>query len=312
MNSKTGLFARLGKTREALSRGLAGIFSSSRSFDESDFEELEDQLIMADMGVELSQHLVSQLRKRVSREKPEDAAGLVECLREEIHQVLQGVSEPAPAETPSRPRIVLMVGVNGVGKTTTVSKIAAREKAAGNHVMLAACDTFRAAAIEQLKSWGEKLDIPVIAQAHGSDAAAVAFDAVSSAQARGVDVLFIDTAGRQHTHGDLMEQLKKLRRVIDRVIPGAPHEVLITVDAGNGQNAISQVESFNSAIPLTGLCVTKLDGTARGGVVVALARKFGIPIRFVGVGEGVDDLRQFDAREFANALIPDPGDREET
>ena len=170
MNSKTGLFARLGKTREALSRGLAGIFSSSRSFDESDFEELEDQLIMADMGVELSQHLVSQLRKRVSREKPEDAAGLVECLREEILEVLQGVTEPESVETLSKPRIILMVGVNGVGKTTTVSKIAAREKAAGNEVMLAACDTFRAAAIEQLKSWGEKLDVPVIAQAHGSDA----------------------------------------------------------------------------------------------------------------------------------------------
>ena len=204
---------------------------------------------------------------------------------------------------PSRPRIVLMVGVNGVGKTTTLSKIAAREKAAGRQVMLAACDTFRAAAIEQLKSWGEKLDIPVIAQSHGSDAAAVAFDAVSSAQARGVDVLLIDTAGRQHTHGDLMEQLKKLQRVIDRVVPGAPHEVLMVLDATTGQNAITQAKMFKEATDVTGIILTKLDGTAKGGVIIGICADLNIPIRYVGIGERVGDLRPFEPTEFVQALF---------
>jgi fused signal recognition particle receptor len=198
-----------------------------------------------------------------------------------------------------------MVGVNGVGKTTTLAKIAHRKKQQGKSVMLAACDTFRAAAIEQLQSWAQQLDLPVISQSHGADAAAVAFDAYNAARARNMDYLLIDSAGRQHTHSDLMEQLQKIKRVLAKVDQSAPHEVLLTVDAGNGQNVISQVEHFHSKVPLTGICVAKLDGTAKGGIVISLAQRFQLPIRYVGVGEGIDDLGPFDAVDFVDALLPD-------
>jgi fused signal recognition particle receptor len=199
----------------------------------------------------------------------------------------------------------MMVGVNGVGKTTSTAKLASKFKAENKCVMLAACDTFRAAAIEQLQRWGERIDVPVIAQSHGSDAAAVGHDALESAISRQADVLIVDTAGRQHTHGDLMEQLAKVERVMKKIDPTAPHEVLLTVDAATGQNALTQVEQFNAMVPLTGLIVTKLDGTAKGGIVIALAKKFALPIRFIGVGEGVDDLREFDPDGFVAALLPD-------
>ena len=202
-------------------------------------------------------------------------------------------------------RIVLVVGVNGVGKTTTVAKLAKLLGRQGNSVMLAACDTFRAAAIDQLKVWGHRLDIPVVAQEWGTDAAAVAHDAFASARAKGIDTLIIDSAGRQHVNADLMEQLRKIHRVVGRIDESAPQETLLVVDAGNGQNVLTQVESFHAVVPLTGICVTKLDGTARGGIIVALARQFGIPIPFVATGEKLEDLAKFDAREFASALLPE-------
>ena len=303
MTSRPGLFARLARTRDSLSSGLKGLFSSSRTLDEGLFEDIEDQLIMADLGVETSQDIVSKLRAMAKSERFQSADELLAGLKEVIIGYFPGVPDTDPVAR--SPRVTLMVGVNGVGKTTTLAKLAAREKNAGHTVMMAACDTFRAAAVEQLQTWGRRLDLPVIAQGQGSDAAAVAFDALQAAQARSVDHLLIDSAGRQHTQGDLMEQLRKLTRVLARLDPDAPHETWLTVDAGNGQNVLSQVETFNEATPLTGICVTKLDGTAKGGVVIAIAQRFGIPIRFIGVGEQVEDLRPFDAAEFVDALLPE-------
>ncbi len=302
---KKGLFARLGKTRETLSNGLFGLFKQSARLDESLYEEIEDQLLMADMGVTASQALVEQLRVSARENKFTDAAQLTGALRQGLSDHLGAVEAPLALQATGRPAVVLMVGVNGVGKTTTLAKLASKLKGEGKQVMMAACDTFRAAAIEQLQSWGQRLDIPVVAQSHGADAAAVAYDAYSAALARGADVLLIDTAGRQHTHGDLMEQLKKVTRVLGKIDPAIPDEVILTVDAGNGQNVLSQVEHFQSAVGVTGLCITKLDGTAKGGIVVALASRFGLPVRFIGVGEQVDDLRTFNAKEFVAALFPE-------
>ncbi len=305
MSAKEGLFSRLRKTRESLSSGLASIFSSSPKISEGVYEEIEDQLIMADLGVQTTQTILSELRKKAVQSRIESSDELLSVLKSVILDLLQYSEATEQSTDGKKPFVILMVGVNGVGKTTTMAKMANQYRNSGNRVLLAACDTFRAAAIEQLQSWGQRLDIPVIAQSHGADAAAVAFDAYSAAQARDMDYLLIDSAGRQHTHGDLMDQLQKLKRVLGRVDENAPHEVLLTVDAGNGQNVISQVENFNKAIPLTGLCVTKLDGTARGGVVISLADRFKLPIRYIGVGEGVDDLRPFIAEDFVDALLPE-------
>ena len=305
MSAKEGLFSRLRKTRESLSSGLASIFSSSPKISEGVYEEIEDQLIMADLGVQTTQTILSELRKKAVQSRIESSDELLSVLKSVILYLLQYSEATEQSTDGKKPFVILMVGVNGVGKTTTMAKMANQYRNSGNRVLLAACDTFRAAAIEQLQSWGQRLDIPVIAQSHGADAAAVAFDAYSAAQARDMDYLLIDSAGRQHTHGDLMDQLQKLKRVLGRVDENAPHEVLLTVDAGNGQNVISQVENFNKAIPLTGLCVTKLDGTARGGVVISLADRFKLPIRYIGVGEGVDDLRPFIAEDFVDALLPE-------
>jgi fused signal recognition particle receptor len=305
MSEKEGLFSRLRKTRESLSSGLARIFSSSPKISEGLYEEIEDQLIMADLGVQTTQTILSALRKKAAQSRVESSDGLLRELKSVILDLLKcSVGEEISTQG-KRPFVILMVGVNGVGKTTTMAKMANHYRNSGNRVLLAACDTFRAAAIEQLQSWGQRLDIPVIAQSHGADAAAVAYDAYSAAQARDMDYLLIDSAGRQHTHGDLMDQLQKIKRVLGRVDENAPHEVFLTVDAGNGQNVISQVENFDKAIPLTGLCVTKLDGTARGGVVISLADRFKLPIRYIGVGEGVDDLRPFIAEDFVDALLPE-------
>ncbi len=305
MSAKEGLFSRLRKTRESLSSGLASIFSSSPKIGEELYEEIEDQLIMADLGVQTTQTILSELRKRADQSRVESSDRLLQELKAVILGLLQcSVGEEISTDG-KKPLIILMVGVNGVGKTTTMAKMANQYKNSGNRVLLAACDTFRAAAIEQLQSWGQRLDIPVIAQSHGADAAAVAYDAYSAARARDMDYLLIDSAGRQHTHGDLMDQLQKIKRVLSKIDENAPHEVFLTVDAGNGQNVISQVENFNKTIPLTGLCVTKLDGTARGGVVISLADRFKLPIRYIGVGEGVDDLRPFIAEDFVDALLPE-------
>ncbi len=303
-----GIFSRLAKTRQALSSGLMGLFSSRSKLDDPLFDEIEDQLIMADLGVATSRLIVDRLRGEARSGHYNSSERVISALGQIIQAILNENQRCGPPVAPQKPHVLLMVGVNGVGKTTTLAKMANRFRQSGQSVMMAACDTFRAAAIEQLQTWGERLDIPVISQAHGSDAAAVAFDAYSAAKARGVDYLLIDSAGRQHTHSDLMAQLAKIKRVLGKTEETAPHDVYITVDAGNGQNALSQVESFNRSIPLTGLCVTKLDGTARGGIVVALAHRFDLPVRYIGVGEGVADLKPFDTDEFVAALLPDIAD----
>ncbi|NKB75975.1 MAG: signal recognition particle-docking protein FtsY [Gammaproteobacteria bacterium] len=302
---KEGLFSRLSKTRKAFSEGLFGFLERSSSIDDDFFEELEDQLVLADLGADTSEEIVIRLRDDVRKYSLTDSGELVERLKAYLIDML---SFPEPIDFVKKegsPYVILMVGVNGVGKTTTLAKISKHYQDQGQSVMMAACDTFRAAAIEQLQSWGEKLGVTVVAQSHGADAAAVAFDAYSAACARGMDVLLIDTAGRQHTHGDLMEQLKKIKKVLDKTNAGIPHEVLLTVDAGNGQNIHSQVESFSKMVDVNGLCVTKLDGTAKGGVVISVIRKFGIPVRYLGVGEKVTDLKQFFAAEFIDAMLPD-------
>lgn len=305
----SGLFARLKKTRASLSGGLAGLFGGSRvHFDDAVYDDLEDQLLMADLGVEASTAIVSALRERVRTTQIDSPESLKEALVDELSVILTAAERPlAAASGNTGPLVILMVGVNGVGKTTTTAKLAAHFQKSGHSVLLGACDTFRAAAIEQLQSWGERLGIGVIAQTHGADAAAVAHDALSAAKSRGTDVLIIDSAGRQHVNADLMAQLGKIRRVLSKSDAAAPHETLLVVDAGTGQNALSQAAAFEKEVGLTGICVTKLDGTARGGVVVALAKQFPVAIPFVGVGEGITDLRPFQARDFARALVGPPG-----
>jgi len=301
----SGLFARLKKTRTALSDGLTGLFGGNRvTFDDDIYNELEDQLIMADLGVEASAQVVAALREQAGAGRIDTTEALREALMGQIARLLQNAECEMVFDSESpKPLVILMVGVNGVGKTTTTAKLAARFRDSGHSVLLGACDTFRAAAIEQLQSWGDRLGIPVIAQAHGSDAAAVAHDALTAAKSRGVDVLIIDSAGRQHVNADLMAQLGKIRRVLAKADSGAPHETLLVVDGGTGQNALSQANAFEKAIGLTGICVTKLDGTARGGVVVALTQQSPVSIPFIGVGEGVADLRPFDAADYARALM---------
>ncbi len=303
---RTGLMSRLVKTREALTRRLVGIFSPGAALDDDWFDEIEDQLIMADVGVGPTRTIVEALRVAAREQRLQSAEDLLGVVRAKMRDLLAPAGQPLVIDGQREPFVILMVGVNGVGKTTTVAKLAHQLKQDGHSVMLAACDTYRAAAVEQLQAWGQRLDVPVVAQRHGADAAAVAHDALRSAQARHASVLIVDTAGRQHTHGDLMEQLVKVRRVIAKIDETAPHETLLTVDAGNGQNVLAQVQQFHSRLGLTGLCVTKLDGTAKGGVVLALCDRFSIPVRYVGVGEAVTDFRPFDAEEFVDALMPRP------
>lgn len=297
-----GLFSRLARTREGLFGGITSLFSGD-PVDESTLEEIEDHLLVADVGVSVAGKIVNRLRVDAASAKQGEQQ-LLQSLREVMLEIVQPCDPEDLIMPEARPMVIMMVGVNGVGKTTTLAKIAARYKHSGSRVMLAACDTFRAAAIEQLQNWGERLEVPVIAQAHGADAAAVAFDAFSAAKARAYDLLLVDTAGRQHTQGDLVEQLVKVKRVLAKADSGIPDQIWLTVDAGNGQNVLSQVQHFDQAVGLTGLCITKLDGTAKGGVVIALADRFGLPIRYIGTGESAEDLRQFDAAEFVDALLP--------
>ena len=304
-----GLFARLKKTRESLAVNLSGLFQfGSTGLDDTAFDDLTDQLILADLGVEASTQIVSALRSRAVSTRFESKEQLNSALKTQLLAILQPVVRPLdlPADS-AKPWVVLMVGVNGVGKTTTAAKLTHWFTQRGLKVMLGACDTYRAAAIEQLQIWGERLAVPVIAQQRGADAAAVAHDALSSAQARSFDVLIIDSAGRQHVNSELMEQLQKMNRVIQRLDNSAPHETLLVVDAATGQNALAQVGAFVASVGITGLCVTKLDGTARGGVLVALAQKFQLPIQFVGVGESLKDLRPFDPESYVTALIGEDG-----
>ncbi|HJV97255.1 MAG TPA: signal recognition particle-docking protein FtsY [Albitalea sp.] len=284
---------------------MSDLLLGKRALDETLFEDLEALLLSADVGVETMHYLLRGITEQVSRKELKDTRAVYQALRARILSIMQPCSRPL-AIAPARPWVIMVVGVNGVGKTTTIAKLAARLKHAGHQVMLAAADTFRAAAIEQLKTWAGRLDTPVIAQHTGADAAAVVHDALNAAGARGSDVLIVDTAGRQHTQAGLMDELKKIKRVIAKANPAAPHEVLLVLDAGTGQNALSQLAHFGDAVGVTGLALTKLDGTAKGGILIAIARTTGLPIRYIGVGEGMDDLREFDADEYVDALLPEP------
>lgn len=292
----------LKRTSSNLGEGLANVFTGKQIDDEL-FEELETQLLMADVGVQTTQKIIDDLTDHASRKDLRDAERLYDRLKEYLGEILQPVNKPLVIEPKQGPMVILMVGVNGVGKTTTIGKLAKQFKQQGKSVMLAAGDTFRAAAVEQLQVWGERNDIAVIAQHTGADSASVIYDAVEAARARNVDVLIADTAGRLQNKANLMVELKKIVRVMKKVDPQAPHEILLTLDAGTGQNAISQAKLFNEAVGVTGLVMTKLDGTAKGGVIFALADQFAIPIRYIGVGEQLDDLRPFIADEFVSALF---------
>lgn len=305
---KLGFFARmrqgLSKTRNGLTDGLASLLLGKKEIDDDLLEELETQLIMADVGVETTQHIMQRLTARVSRKELSDSDALYNALIQELHDTLNQVQAPLVIDAQQhRPFVMLMVGINGVGKTTTIGKLAKQFQQQGKSVMLAAGDTFRAAAVEQLQVWGERNNVPVIAQHTGADSASVLFDALQAAKARNIDVLIADTAGRLHTKDNLMAELEKVVRVMKKVDADAPHEVMLVLDAGTGQNAINQTKQFRQAVGVTGLTLTKLDGTAKGGIIFSLAQQFGLPVRYIGVGEGIDDLREFNAEEFTRALF---------
>ena len=304
---KTGFFARLkqglSKTSASIGEGMASLFLGKKAIDDDLLEEIETRLLTADVGVEATSVIIKNLTQKVARKQLTDADALYKSLQEELAAMLKPVEQPLKIESQNKPFVILVVGVNGAGKTTTIGKLAKKLQLEGKKVMLAAGDTFRAAAVEQLQVWGERNHIPVIAQHTGADSASVIFDAVQAAKARGIDVLIADTAGRLHTKDNLMEELKKVRRVMGKLDEDAPHEVLLVLDAGTGQNAISQTKQFDQTVALTGLALTKLDGTAKGGVIFALAKQFNIPIRYIGVGEGIDDLRDFESEPFVQALF---------
>ncbi len=287
-----------------LNRDIRELFARHAKLDEALLDELETTLIGADVGVAASTELVESLRKRMHRREFSDADALLAALRADLVTLLQPVALPLLPQCEQIPFVILMVGVNGVGKTTTIGKLARRFQQNGSSVVLAAGDTFRAAAVEQLRSWGERNNVPVIAQGSGADSASVIFDALQSARSREIDILIADTAGRLHTQSGLMDELTKIRRVLGKIDPAAPHEVLLVIDGTTGQNAINQVRQFRAAIGVTGLVVTKLDGTAKGGVMFALAKEFGLPIRYVGLGESAEDLREFDPAAFVDGLLP--------
>ncbi|WP_255550579.1 signal recognition particle-docking protein FtsY [Moritella sp. 28] len=303
---KDKFFTRL---KRGLSRTKGNIGSGFKSFfrgkhiDDELFEELEEQLLIADLGVATTTRIIDNLTQQASRKELKDAEALYDILKKDMAEMLKKVEQPLEIDSNNKPHVILMVGVNGVGKTTTIGKMAKKFQGEGKSVMLAAGDTFRAAAVEQLQVWGDRNGIPVVAQHTGADSASVLFDAMQSATAKDVDVLIADTAGRLQNKAHLMEELKKVVRVMKKHDATAPHEIMLTIDAGTGQNALSQAELFKEAVGLTGITLTKLDGTAKGGVIFAVADKFQIPIRFIGIGEGIDDLRTFNSEEFIDALF---------
>ncbi|TYL41985.1 signal recognition particle-docking protein FtsY [Dickeya sp. ws52] len=303
--TKEGFFARLKrsliKTRQNLGSGFVGLFRGKK-IDDDLFDELEEQLLIADVGVETTRKIIDRLTEHASRKQLKDAEALIALLKAEMSDILAKVDAPLAIDGKT-PFVILMVGVNGVGKTTTIGKLARQYQAQGKSVMLAAGDTFRAAAVEQLQVWGQRNNVPVVAQHTGADSASVIFDALQAAKARGIDVLIADTAGRLQNKAHLMEELKKIVRVMKKLDEDAPHEVMLTLDASTGQNAVSQAKLFNEAVGLNGITLTKLDGTAKGGVIFAIADQFGIPIRYIGVGESIDDLRPFKADDFIEALF---------
>lgn len=299
-------FARLkrslARTKANIGAGFFGLFKDKKIDDEL-FEELEEQLLIADVGMETTMKIIDNLTEKASRQDLKDGEALYDLLKQEMAEILTQVEKPLEVDENKTPYVILMVGVNGVGKTTTIGKLAKQFQSQGKKVMLAAGDTFRAAAVEQLQVWGQRNDVPVIAQHTGADSASVIFDAIEAAKARGYDVVIADTAGRLQNKSNLMEELRKIVRVMKKIDDSAPHEIMLTLDAGTGQNAISQASLFSDVAPVTGITLTKLDGTAKGGVIFALADKFSIPIRFIGVGEGIDDLRPFETQDFIEALF---------
>ncbi len=299
---KLGWMQRIGKL---LNTDVAELLGRNPILDDDLLDEIETALITADVGVTASSDVVEALRKRMKAREFADARALLKALRAELVSLLLPVTKPLLIDTSRKPFVILTIGVNGVGKTTTIGKLARRFKDEGRGLMLAAGDTFRAAAVAQLQAWGERNGVAVVAQGQNADAASVAYDALQAAKSRGTEVLIADTAGRLHTQGGLMDELAKVARVLKKLDADAPHEVLMVIDGTTGQNAINQLRKFNEKIPVTGLVVTKLDGTAKGGVVFALAREFGIPIRFAGIGERPEDLRVFDAEAFVDAMLPE-------
>ncbi|MEZ8348306.1 signal recognition particle-docking protein FtsY [Vibrio splendidus] len=299
-------FARLkrslSRTKANIGAGFFGLFKG-KQIDEDLFEELEEQLLIADVGMNTTVKIIENLTEKASRNDLKDGEALYGLLKEEMSEILSQVEQPLVVDTTKTPYVILMVGVNGVGKTTTIGKLAKQFQSEGKKVMLAAGDTFRAAAVEQLQVWGQRNDVPVIAQHTGADSASVIYDAIEAAKARGVDVVIADTAGRLQNKSNLMEELRKIVRVMKKIDDSAPHEIMLTLDAGTGQNAISQAKLFSDVAPVTGITLTKLDGTAKGGVIFSIADQFQIPIRYIGVGEGIDDLRPFESKDFIEALF---------
>lgn len=306
-SEQKSFFARisqgLAKTRSQLTNGIANIFLGKKTLDADLLELIETQLISADVGIEATQQLIQNLTQKLARKELSDPTVALQSLQDEMKNILRASETTFDTTEEKKPFVILVIGINGSGKTTTIGKLAKSLQAENKSVMLAAGDTFRAAAIEQLQVWGERNKIPVIAQQPGADTAAVIYDALESAKSRGIDVLIADTAGRLHTQTNLMEELKKVKRVLAKLDPTAPHETLLVLDASVGQNALNQAKQFHEAIGITGLALTKLDGTAKGGIVFAIAKQMKTPIRFIGVGEGIDDLRPFVADEFVDALF---------
>ena len=300
---KVSLRERLRQGVARTGSGFTSVFLGKPAIDEDLLEELETLLLMADVGIEATTEIIEALTDSLNRKELADADALRSKLQQLLLEIVQPCQQPLVTENAGKPKVILVVGVNGVGKTTTIGKMARRFQAEGRSVMLAAGDTFRAAAVEQLQTWGERNNVPVVAQHTGADSASVIFDALQSAQSKGVDVLIADTAGRLHNKSNLMEELKKVTRVMAKLDETAPHEVLLVLDAGTGQNALSQMQEFHSAVGVTGVALTKLDGTAKGGVIFPLCKKFGVPVRFIGVGESAEDLQTFNAGDFVEALL---------
>jgi fused signal recognition particle receptor len=305
----TGLFAslrqRLSKTRENLSSGLADLLLGKKQIDSQILEQLEDQLLMADVGMPATRKITAQLTETLARKQLDNSESLIDALKRIMAEILEPCAIPLVIDPDKKPFVILMVGVNGAGKTTTAGKLAQQFKTRGLKVMLAAGDTFRAAAVEQLQAWGDRIDVPVIKQGQGADSASVIFDALQSAKSRNIDVLIADTAGRLHTQMSLMDELEKIKRVMGKLDSEAPHETLLVLDSGTGQNALAQASNFRDTIGITGIILTKLDGTAKGGMIFSVAEQLQTPIRYIGVGETVDDLRNFDNEEFVDALLAD-------
>jgi fused signal recognition particle receptor len=293
----------LGKTREILNTDIVELVNLKKTIDDDLLEEIESQLLMADIGVESTLKIIDDLSERVAKNGLTDVEDLFNALEENMNELLKDAQQPLVIDKSKSPYVILMVGINGAGKTTTIGKLAKRYQQQGYSVMLAAGDTFRAAAVEQLQVWGERNDIPVIAQHTGADSASVIYDAIEAGKARNIDIVIADTAGRLHTQSNLMDELSKVKRVAGKIDATAPHEVMLVLDAGTGQNAINQAESFLETVGVTGITLTKLDGTAKGGIIFALAHKLNIPIRFIGVGEGIDDMKEFNSKDFVSALL---------